>query len=309
MMNDRPRRVLAFTLIELLVVIAIMALLLVILAPSFSQLRSHARTAQCAANLHHLGEAARARQAAEKRAPLRKGWQQLLSPYALQPNLFLCPEGEPNAHMAETLKMHDLSNGFFTPFIEGPWVVKLSQTQYDQVALRERMTVRPPPYEPDDDPHIYWLCFEDWRSSNSDNDYEDLRVKVTEHFDGKAELMCKIGSTGHNLTVVDEENDLLATKSQMQGGYTLWVGAGLTSYGMNVDAFGMSKAGQVFILDYNKHLAASDHSWQCDEQGRPTFARHLGLINVLHIGGDVRPTWPDAIDPRTQSVARDLWQQ
>ncbi len=306
-MDTRKDR--AFTLIELLVVIAIIALLLVILVPSMVQLRDHGRTAVCTANLHHIGEAARARQATESRAPLRKGWQQLLSPYVSQPKIFVCPEGEPNSHMAETLKMHDLSNGFFTPFIEGPWVVKLSQSQYDQVALRERMTVRPPPYEPDDDPHIYWLCFEDWRSTSSDRDFEDLRVKVTEHGDGRAELMCKIGSTGHNLTVVDEENELLATKSQMQGGYTLWVGAGLTSYGMNVDAFRMAKPGQVFVLDYNKHLADSNHVWEYDERGQPSFARHLDRINVLNIGGDVQPTWPQEIDPRTQSVARELWEQ
>lgn len=309
MTNNRYSRILAFTLVELLVVIAIMALLLSILAPSFYQLRSHARSSKCAANLHHIGEAARARQASENRAFLRKGWQQLLSPYVLQPNIFVCTEGEPNSHMAETIKMHDLTNGFFTPFLEGPWAVKLSQTQYEQVALRERMTVRPPPYEPDDDPHIYWLCFEDWRSPNTDNDYEDLRVKVTEHGDGRTELMCKIGSTGHNLTVVDEENELLATKSQMQGGYTLWVGAGLTSYGMNVDSFRMSKAGQIFVLDYNKHLAASDHLWECDEQGNPTFARHFNKINVLYIGGNVQLTSPESIDPRTQSVAKNLWQQ
>ena len=46
-----------FSLVELLVAIAIVALLLTILLPGFSEIRSLARQAKCVANLHHVGQA------------------------------------------------------------------------------------------------------------------------------------------------------------------------------------------------------------------------------------------------------------
>jgi len=89
-----------FTLVELLVVIAIMALLLVILLPGFSEARSLARLAKCAANLHHVGVAFEAAigqpdevgTISSRRYPYPRQWPGI--PYNAEgtEGIYLCPE-------------------------------------------------------------------------------------------------------------------------------------------------------------------------------------------------------------------------
>ena len=53
-------------------------------------------------------------------------------------------------------------NTFTLPMEEGPYVMKLSQTQYDERPPQECVDYLPrPEYEPDDNPNVYWLCMED----------------------------------------------------------------------------------------------------------------------------------------------------
>ncbi len=306
----KSRGLSAFTLVELLVVVAILALLVAILLPSLSQASRYTRTAICAANLRHIGQAAHARQGELGLEPLAKGWQGMLLPHAGdQGDMFICPEGEPSAYQTDTLMMADRTNGLFTQFVEGPWAMKLSDTQYNAMGLTEsKNNIVPPGYKADSNPHIYWICIEDWRSSHSDRDFEDLRVRITEQADGSAELYCKIGGTGHNLELVDEDQELIATKAQMQSGFAIEMGAGLTSYAMNRDAFSMrGPSGQIFVLDFERHLTDGDQVWKYWEDGLPTFARHTGRINVLRIDGEVRLSYPEEIDPALPSNAERHW--
>jgi len=105
------------------------------------------------------------------------------------------------------------------PLEEGPYVLKLSQTQYDELRdmgqLHEGVDVDPrPSYEPDDDPDVYWLCLEDCQAPGTryepwaDWDFEDVLVKVTESA-GDVTMEVQAGHGGYQWDIIGPDGEVL----------------------------------------------------------------------------------------------------
>ena len=105
-------------------------------------------------------------------------------------------------------------NQFTVPMKEGPYVLKLSQTQYDQRPPTECVDYDPrPPYVPDDDPDVYWLCLEDAQAPpvalpNGDWDHNDFMLKVTEH-SSRVDMEVHWGTAAYDRDVMGPDGELL----------------------------------------------------------------------------------------------------
>jgi prepilin-type N-terminal cleavage/methylation domain-containing protein len=105
------------------------------------------------------------------------------------------------------------------PMEEGPYVLKVSQTQFDDLQaagqLHEGVDVDPrPSYEPDDNPNVYWLCLEDCQAPKvryepwADWDFEDVLVKVTES--GSQVIMeVEAGHGGYQWDILGPDGEVL----------------------------------------------------------------------------------------------------
>jgi type II secretory pathway pseudopilin PulG len=105
------------------------------------------------------------------------------------------------------------------PLKEGPYVLKLSQTQFDNLRdigqLQEGVDVDPrPSYAPDDDPDTYWLCLEDCQAPETyyepwaDWDFEDVLVKVTETANS-VQMDVQAGHGGYQWDILGPDGDPL----------------------------------------------------------------------------------------------------
>jgi len=105
-------------------------------------------------------------------------------------------------------------NTFTLPLEEGPYVIKLSQTQYDERPPVERVDYVPrPEYEPDDNPNVYWLCMEDAQAPpialpNADWDHNDFMLKVTEGAN-QVEMEVHWGTAAYDRDVMGPDGELL----------------------------------------------------------------------------------------------------
>jgi len=109
-------------------------------------------------------------------------------------------------------------NELTVPMEEGPYVLKLSQTQYDNLRdigqMHECVDVDPrPSYEPDDDPDTYWLCLEDAQAPevalpDGDWDFNDFMLKVTEN-GGQVEMEVHWGTAAYDRDVMGPDGELL----------------------------------------------------------------------------------------------------
>ena len=105
-------------------------------------------------------------------------------------------------------------NTFTIPMEEGPYVIKLSQTQYDEHPPAECVDYLPrPEYEPDDNPNVYWLCMEDAQAPpvalpNADWDHNDFMLKVTEG-PNQVEMEVHWGTAAYDRDVMGPDGELL----------------------------------------------------------------------------------------------------
>ncbi len=105
-------------------------------------------------------------------------------------------------------------NTFTLPMEEGPYVMKLSQTQYDERPPQECVDYVPrPEYEPDDNPNVYWLCMEDAQAPpvalpDADWDHNDFMLKVTEGPD-QVEMEVHWGTAAYDRDVMGPDGALL----------------------------------------------------------------------------------------------------
>ncbi len=334
------RRRIAFTLIELLVVIGIIAMLVAILAPSLTNTLRHAKTVKCGSNLRRIAEAVANLRTSEPNTQLFAGaWQGLLSKY-LDENfdIYVCPEFAGDDDEATTTALTELvyfrvqrgSSLFQVELDENAYMVKLNEAQYNQARgmgwfgnhnsggpdpcghganhfdrVRDQW-----PYA-DDGTGIYWLCMEDY---GGDQDFKDVMTRVVDNRDGTTTLEMISGFTGHTNTLRwksdDSEIAYIGSNTHTAIEIVLPTGEVKNSYGMNFNVQDIIHDGsKVLVMDYDWIVAKTTHDWAREESspGVPTFARHMGKMNVLFAGEEVRLLNPEDVNPADAFNQNALW--
>ena len=330
----------AFTLVELLVVIVILGLLMALLVPSLRGVWSRYNMTRCQTNLSHIYQAFRLRTADEAmgvgKAFRVEEWDGVLMSYLENDtSQFRCmevAEGETNTGIpiedAVGIRVYGSVVDNIMLLVPGPWVAKLSVTQWNDAGIRDRKLYDVPPYAPDGKPEYYFIM-EDWHDvSRSDYDY-DISIKVTENDDGTTTLVFKQHGTGatyqvinpDSLEMIKNDSGTPMTKAQMDGGaqgtVTLdTIRPGETDYGMNKYARDVGGAGgKILVMDYSRYVAEpdkpddwTDKVFDPDQNKVPRFARHFGQANILFSDGSVHPERPEDIDPIAPTTAMKWWE-
>ena len=326
-----------FTLLELLVVVAIIALLTILLAPSFRNAYHAIRAGICGNNLRRIGEAItlfyRGGPAGREVNLTASRWPEELDEYLGEGGVTYCPEGTAGSQMAQSAPISDLVSLYVEnrncdlEFIESAVVRKLSDEQYQQISWGPA-NMNLPAYEPGADLGVYWYVFEDL-AGGGDMDF-DIAVRVTENGDGTYTLWCtQLTGAGYTWWLVDKINvDAAGNRSVVvhKNDMDWWTAeapspdaegivgeGGGTNYGVNGEINNIADdVGKIVALDYPWFAARSDHDWTADSftgeiPGIPVFARHQGRINVLFTGGAVQLKRPDEINPLFHQDT--LWDQ
>jgi len=338
-MRQTPQR--GFSLVELLVVVVILGLLLALLLPSFGAVWRQADMSRCTANLYHIGQAFRMRLADEAAGRANdfqpRGWVAALSPYlGGDSSQFICPsagvEGTFDIAVIDITELVEfrVKSGIYTTQLEpGPFMLKLSDTQWNTARSMNllgnlddanNITTRHPEfntYVPDGNPYRYWLCMED---HGGDQDFKDVMTRVTDNGNGTITVECISGFTTNTNSLMDKlTGAVLFDTGSNQWNFSasrtvvLDVGGASTSYGMNEYGRDVRGGGKkILVMDYHRYLACPTDLWNDekadpDGDGKPSFARHFGQINILWLDGSVQAEWPTVIDPVTPSVAAQYW--
>ncbi len=352
-----------FTLIELLMAIAVVLILVAIITMGYGHAMDTLYNTQCVHNLKTLHDAFRMRLSDETTGEVTpfvvKQWPGALVPYTEGRGEFLrCPVHTPTEEefvdiepvqdiievgnrVADRVEVKVVGGGgvFYEKLEPGPWVIKYSDTQYNEARARgllnndasandlRRKNKYTDQYIPDGT-GLYWLCVED---HGGDDDYKDVMIKVTDNQDGTVELWIRCGSTGHKNSLVDADTgeEIMRLPSNTEGlvhvlylgggfvggggtdsGVVRWRGA--SSYALNADFRTINDGRKVLALDYATYLASSTDLWDDPDMdpngdGVPIFARHFGRMNILRVDGSVDAVEAEEIDPARPSVAREVW--
>jgi len=319
----------AFTLIELLVVIAIITMLVAILAPSLTNSLRHAKTVRCGANLRRIAEAVVNLKATKPNTQLFAGaWQGLLAEF-LDDNkdIYVCPEFAGDDDEATTTALTELvyfrvkkGNSIYQVELDAnPYMLKLNESQYEQAKDEgwlgngnesNHFPVNEWPYV-DDGTGIYWLCMEDY---GGDQDFKDVMTRVTDNRDGTTTLEMIAGFTGHYNSLHWKSDDSMivhiGSNTTVAIEIVLPTGETKNSYGMNSNVPDiLSNGSKALVMDYDWIVAKTTHDWSSDEMypGVPTFARHMGKMNVLFVGEEVRLMSPEDVNPANGLNQTTLW--
>jgi len=320
------RRGRAFTLIELLVVIAILALLVVMMVPTLGAVFGTAKSKLCGNNLKRIAEGVRLHDANDDTEMIAMSWQEMIRPYIGGDTRCLsCPEfPEAEQDVVKPVPLSELVqfrvNGvYFEDLDKGPFVVKLSDTQYRKAKadgwINDAGSANHFPraqYEDgsEDNANPYWLCLED---HGGDQDFKDIQAKVTVK-GGGYHLEMEAGYTGHNNWLVNksDRSEIVRVPSHATGIKEFIPTSGMiTSYGMNSEATDLlNKPGKVLVMDFVYLVAFPTDIWSDhhpDNGHLPIFARHRDHMNVLFTDGGVRLMDPNAVDPCNPTVENTYW--
>ena len=334
----RTRREGGFTLTELLIVMAVIGLLATIVIPTAMRVPAYARSMQCKANLHAIGQAYAMRKSAEGLREFASQlivdrWQVELRPYLGKSSAaFFCPEKAhkpwfslPKATMmiynGDTF-LYELEffqaapiweegdHNDFLPDKPGLW--RVNDDVYSGGTL-DRYNM--PRYTPGSDPNVSWWVIEDQRYGPNneyamgDEDFNDLNIKVTEMGEGKYQVEGFHGDAGYNFGLRDDEGNEFR---ESEGGgiemLTLWGQGG--SYGVNwaISKFDVSTQ-RVLAMDYEnaKVYAGSNVPDDLNNWAENIVAPHLGKVNVVMTTGETFSTPIEEIDPHDAEINEMLW--
>jgi prepilin-type N-terminal cleavage/methylation domain-containing protein/prepilin-type processing-associated H-X9-DG protein len=319
----------AFTLLELLVVIAMVAILAAMLAMAARVVWRRYAEVRCQTNLRRIYEAVAMRQddqaTGDAGAWRVSSWPAALLPYVeSQSTVFFCPEGGGAASIAgpePVLRFFYPGKPWYTELKEGPYVLKLSQTQLNDLKglgyIVERKTVPPNlrwPYAPDSNPDLFWYCSEDWHQPQTDYDFEDILVKVVN--DGRGTVTMEFfKGVGYAARLEDADGNVLVDPVKTGSTYSYQVDLyGEANYGVNEWAAEKRIVGtaRILAMDYHVLVVRTSDDWTGEEadsdgDGMPDFARHTGRVNVLLGDGSVTPMDPGEIDPADPAAAERFW--
>jgi prepilin-type N-terminal cleavage/methylation domain-containing protein len=326
----------AFTLVELLVVIAILALLALLLTPSFTGMAAKARNVACQNHLKRIGEAVEGRRAVPQGAPPLEafGWPTELTEYLGQEGslILACPEadGIPEGGGAHK-PLEEFASIAYHPshtsqreFIESGRMAKASQTQFDHQGGDMRAHwASGEGYKDDGRGVIYW-GYEDQRVGG--DDYQDVLVKETLTPDGRSELLITSETSGKPCIWDKKKQVVLAHYNEINRWYAIprysptsatryiETGSGTGSnYAMNAHTVGEDMVGKIQAMDYIWAIARSTDFWDnsetfdVDKDDELDFARHSGRLNVLIYGGGVKSMSPEDVDPSVQDNRTGYW--
>ena len=310
---------------------AVIALLAVLMVPTLSDVYRVAHRTTCGNNLNRIGQAIKLFSAGGpggrelKLTPVR--WPVQLGKYIGDGGVLTCPEGDGESLVPGSVSLPDLvsinvtTTGYDLEFIEGPYVAKVSEEQFQAISFATGRRIDAPPYDAGVDPTVYWYLLEDVPFTHGDLDY-DIGMKVTENGDGTVMLSVKqLTGASYDFNLIDKTDDrkILVHKAEMDGSADHEIivgdGSGLASYGMNAALNTISSdAEKIMVLDYSWFVAHPTHDWSGDKlasdiPGIPVFARHNGRINVLFTDGSVRLKRPDEVNPADPGIQRTLWNE
>ena len=153
---------------------------------------------------------------------------------------------------------------WYEPLDEGPFVVKLSDTQHTDAKAQgwlgngmgsDDFPREDWPYTPDENPNIYWLCYED---HGGDFDHKDVEVKVTEMANGTVLLQVYSGSIGYENSIVDADGNVLLAIPSNSSGLELVLPGALAQVGVMDYASG-DVIGTLDTIGLESGLAADGH--------------------------------------------------
>ncbi len=276
----RPR---AFTLIELLIVIAIVALLVALMVPTFSKAKSLARSAACAGNLHHVGEAFTV-SLGTRPHPDPLEWPQCPQDAVPGGGIYLCPEADD--------AMADISQYEI-------WL------QYEEVYISF-----------EDTSAVEGLCkvidkgdyTEYWFDDGWYRDLDDFLFHVSKTTPKVATFRPDLAGVGHGriVSLCRRREVVLGwedLRNRSAGDSFTLDGEGLTNYGINSRLNEVSTSAMLVLLDYPRLRA---HEGEDVTKELDQGARHLGQLNVLWGDFSVRAAGPTALDPW---VHPELWER
>jgi prepilin-type processing-associated H-X9-DG protein len=308
---------------ELLVVISVIALLLAILSPSITQVRSSARQSLCTKNLHHWGTAFTNRMTdvtIQKVPPVMpRSWTHyLLSYVGGDQTLLRCTE--------ETRQFQD-AGGADLNLIEKMGQCFALATYSGGSFLYNMPMEENPVTKKIGSGNSFDLSFEDQRDSTgtkeasySDHSFANpiMHVEITGE---TITISVKGGGGGYiwNLTGPDGKVLIPSVMKTSPIGTSVTVPAwtsAMSSYGMNsIAKYFRGGMNYITLMDYQDTLAYvvddnhAQDTWQTDTAGKPVFARHFGKLNVMYADGRVEPLVSfDDINPTGKpTISDNLW--
>ena len=325
----------AFTLLELLVVIAIIALLAMLLAPSFRNVAAMGRATICRTNLHELSKAFALSYKARMRKrdlmtigsgrryvyPKPMSWPSIPSDTVTELEIYKCPEDEIVPSVAGSLENleYECEHGVFS--LEGPGT-------YETMYKKRRGTCPDGPYtefifQDDYSNQYYNMDFNGWVDTDGGiRVYDSGVVHVWNNIQQESVGSVPNWSGAHGgyptgINTCGNQNDILYQGEGAFGGdpklqthrgsdYRLpnW-GIKLTNYGISSNAYKYPSGSERIVLVDYKHTVVDVDAPLNAEGLLLDSARHLGKVNYLRAGGSVRTATPQAISPRLQPV---MWE-
>ena len=331
-----------FTVIEMAITIAVAFIVLAILLPSLGRMRRSGYLAVCASNQHQIHLAFNARKIDEAHQRIAAfsapSWMNTLHPYVDSTSrVYVCPEDdELNSGVSELQAAVDMQSkqqlsgaDYFLNLLDGPFVRKLSDAQYQYVVATRGDTDGAngswgqyfrneyKGYDPGNDSTRYWLMLEDISRENApagDKDFDDVRVFVQHLSNGKIRLQARKGHAGYTHWLIDADGkEILNPKGVLAKNDTRSVDLDnlFGSYGMNSNVRERMAGQKVLMLDYEKNVAnpiIDRWDYLSDASGNAKFARHVNRsINSLRFDGSLLTVQAGSIDPSFASNRAGLW--
>lgn len=318
----------AFTLVELLVVIAIIALLVVMLVPSFKDMLASARASACRSNLHHIGTALATYMIDERIedepvefTTLAEKWPGMALRAAPVMGIYICPEDTED----------QWSDWGIVSLIPG-LIYKSGMAPYEEIPFEDGTFCKTRRGSDEYGPYTEYVleentgnyswdgyaCFgadfwEDrpWYPGGPDWSNNDGLFRFYDRKNGVQRFKlqyCTCGSLNNKLYYYGE---LMWHPLTSYVGQTtdLFVNCAYSSYGMNsaIKKFGNSPD-TILVLDYDDRIAEYsdaliDKTTIADELD-VVSQRHGGKVNVLRADGSVRAFGASEIKP---TINTDPW--